>query len=454
MLAIENANLKSTLRSLNCHEPTKYLPRFSRDDRLERRRLPCGPRGRRQRQADARRVHDSPHAVHRDRCGRLGRPDSKKRCSWIAPAAPASCGLRARAASPRSRKTSGFAGWKCSRRRSRDEGPRLSSGVQGKDISEMLEFARRAEDLAADAVIAMPPTTGQTMEDYGRYFRALADVARRPVIVQTSGGNRALAPSTELIVQLAREFPTFGYVKEENRSHRGSVCETSSGTVRRCGNFRSELCRRLAVRAPAAGSTASSPATRCSADLMARIWDLHEHAKTDEVRDAYSKFLLMRNLEEQIPGSSLHVMKMQGIFKTTTIRVEPPVPGTPQKVRQATLPDDAIAEIEYRLAALKPHPSFRRPRRSDHLRAGRAGGADGREGHEDISVLPFLPLPPLPPVIPVIMRRSVLGLLIVLGPFVALGVLYLLTTSPPDTSRVPRDSANGPGSPSPSPATC
>jgi hypothetical protein len=63
----------------------------------------------------------------------------------------------------------------------------------------------------------------------------------------------------------------------------------------------------------------------------------------------------MRNLEEQIPGSNLHVMKMRGIFKTTTTRVGPPVPGSPQKVRQAALSDDAIAEIEYRFAALKPY---------------------------------------------------------------------------------------------------
>jgi len=227
-------------------------------------------------------------------------------------------------------------------------------GVQGKDISEMLEFARRAEDLAADAVIAMPPTTGQTMDDYARYFRALADVARRPVIVQTSGGNRALAPSTELIVQLAREFPTFGYVKEE-----------TDPIVNR---MRDELRNRPPMRGIFGASFADGwlyelrlgldgviTGNAMYADLMARIWDLHEHAKTDEVRDAYSKFLLMRNLEEQIPGSSLHVMKRRGIFKTTTTRVGPPVPGTPQKVRQVTLPDDAIAEIEYRFAALKPY---------------------------------------------------------------------------------------------------
>jgi dihydrodipicolinate synthase/N-acetylneuraminate lyase len=227
-------------------------------------------------------------------------------------------------------------------------------GVQGKDVSEMLEFARRAEDLAADAVIAMPPTTGQTMDDYARYFRALGDLARRPVIVQTSGGNRALAPSTDLIVQLASEFPYFGYVKEE--------------TDPIVDRMRDELKHRPPMRGVFGASFADGwlyemrlgldgviTGNAMYADLMARIWDLHEHGKTDDVRDAYSKFLLMRNLEEQIPGSNLQVMKMRGIFKTTTTRVGAPVPGTAQKVRQAELPQDAMVEIEFRFAALKPY---------------------------------------------------------------------------------------------------
>src|SRR5262245_11933611 len=88
-------------------------------------------------------------------------------------------------------------------------------GVQGRDTAEMLEYARRAEALNADAMIAMPPTTGKSMDDYRQYFRTLASVTKRPVIVQTSGGARDLPPSTDLIVELAKEFPNFGYVKEE-----------------------------------------------------------------------------------------------------------------------------------------------------------------------------------------------------------------------------------------------
>ena len=53
---------------------------------------------------------------------------------------------------------------------------------------------------------------------------------------------------------------------------------------------------------------------------MARMWDLHVRGESDALRDAYSRFLLMRNLNEQIPGADLYVMQKRGIFKTTTTR--------------------------------------------------------------------------------------------------------------------------------------
>jgi hypothetical protein len=88
------------------------------------------------------------------------------------------------------------------------------------------------------------------------------------------------------------------------------------------------------------------------ADLMARMWELHVRGEADALRDAYSRFLLMRNLNEQIPGVDLYVMKKRGIFKTTTTRTGG---AAAWKAKPLTLTPQAIAEIEYRFAALKPY---------------------------------------------------------------------------------------------------
>jgi len=81
------------------------------------------------------------------------------------------------------------------------------------------------------------------------------------------------------------------------------------------------------------------------ADVLARIWELHERGDADRVRDAYSRFLLMRNLSDQIPGADLYVMKKRGIFKTTATR---------NRTQYAFTPDE-IAEIDYRFAGLSPY---------------------------------------------------------------------------------------------------
>src|SRR5579864_862318 len=232
----------------------------------------------------------------------------------------------------------------------------LVLGVQGVDTPEMLQYARRAEALAPDAMIAMPPTSGTSMDDYRQYFRALGQATTRPVIVQTSGGARNLAPSTDLIIELAHEFANLGYVKEETAPIVERMKAESRQRPAMKGIFGASFGvgwlyeMRLGLDGVITGNA-------MYADLMARIWDLHLRAKHDDVRDAYGKFLLMRNLDEQIPGANLYIMKKRGIFKTTVTRAGAPVEGAAPKLNQLVLAPDAIEEIEYRFASLQPYLS-------------------------------------------------------------------------------------------------
>ena len=236
--------------------------------------------------------------------------------------------------------------------------PALVLGVQGRTTDEMLEYARRAEALAPDAMIAMPPSAAKSLDDYRQYFRTLAQATRRPIFIQTSGGAKDLPPSIDLIVELAREFPHLAYVKEE-----------SAPLVER---MKAELKQRPPLKGVFGASYADGwlyemrlgldgvmTGMAMYADLMARMWELHERGDAARLRDAYSRFLLMRNINETIPGADLYVMQKRGIFKTTTARTGASTPlsagGTAWKPKPLTLSPDAIAEIEYRFAALQPY---------------------------------------------------------------------------------------------------
>ena len=229
----------------------------------------------------------------------------------------------------------------------------LVLGVQGRDTSEMLEYARHAETLAPDAMIAMPPSGAKSLDEYRSYFRALAKVTARPVILQTTGGAPNLTPPVDLIVGLARELPNFGYVKEESKP-----------LVER---MKAEMAQRPAMKAVFSATYATNwlyemrlgidgviTGMAMYADLMARLWELHERRQSAELRDAFSRFLLMRNLGDSVPGVDLYIMRKRGIFKTAVTRTD----AGPKKL--VFSPGEA-AEIEYRFEALKPYllpPAF------------------------------------------------------------------------------------------------
>lgn len=222
--------------------------------------------------------------------------------------------------------------------------PVLVLGVQGDDTAEMLEYAEHAESLAPDAMIAIPPKKAKSMDDYRDYFRALCKLTKRPVFIQTSGGAPNLAPSIDMMLGLAREFPNFGYVKEEHDpvvprmkeliAHRPDPIKRVYGA-----HFGNGLLyeMRLASDGVITGGAMYG-------DIYARLWELHQQNKVEETRDLYSKLLLMLNLDQEIPGARLYILKKRGIFKTSMSRQ-----------REYKLSADEIAEIEYRFDSLKPY---------------------------------------------------------------------------------------------------
>ncbi len=99
------------------------------------------------------------------------------------------------------------------------------------------------------------------------------------------------------------------------------------------------------------------------ADLLTRIWRLQQSgADPAALKDAYSKFLLMANLSETVPGGSLrgfqlYLWKKRGVFKTMVSRHYGPgnaIPATP-RFSELALSKEDIAEIDYRFESLKPY---------------------------------------------------------------------------------------------------
>ena len=221
--------------------------------------------------------------------------------------------------------------------------PALILGVQGADTAEMLEYAEHAEKLAPDAFIAIPPTKAKSLDDYAAYYRALCQLTQRPVFTQTSGGAPGLELSVDFMVNLAREFPNFGYIKEEHDpviARMKALIEHRPDPIKRVfgASFGTGSLYEMRV-----GSDGTITGGAMYADLYAKLWDLHRRNKMDEKRELFSKLLLMLNLDHDMPGARLYLMKKRGVFKTSVSRQ-----------KETKLTPDQIAEIDFRFEAINP----------------------------------------------------------------------------------------------------
>jgi dihydrodipicolinate synthase/N-acetylneuraminate lyase len=206
----------------------------------------------------------------------------------------------------------------------------------------MLEYARAAEKLEPDGMIAIPPTEAKTLDDFRNYYRALARTTSRPIFVQTSGGAKGIAPDIETLVELAREFPNCAYVKEEYPP----VLERMKSLVGRkppirgvfSGNHGKSWTFELRM-----GCDGTCPGSAL-ADVYVRIWDLYHAGDGQKALDLFAKLMLIVNLDQNIPGTLQYLMKRRGVFKTAVSRQ-----------RDYKFTAEAIDEIEFNFSLLKPY---------------------------------------------------------------------------------------------------
>lgn len=253
-----------------------------------------------------------------------------------------------------------------------DEDVFVTLGCQGRDTDEMVALATEVERLA-DAfprtrllIACRPPHDARTQEDLGRYYRKLATIARRPVIIQTYASQKVPIPSVDLLLSLAREFPaTYGWIKEETGG------EDANARMRR-------MCAAKEIRTvfSAWGSygwldqyrnygTRGLVSERAGyADVLMAVWNALEADDAARADELWSKYLLMMNLKETVPGGhlrgfNLYVLRKRGIFENFVSREYVDAEETPGKWKLAerVFTESEVAEIEdrwSRLAALLP----------------------------------------------------------------------------------------------------
>ncbi|MCL5005456.1 MAG: dihydrodipicolinate synthase family protein [Acidobacteria bacterium] len=188
--------------------------------------------------------------------------------------------------------------------------------VQAPNKFEAAEYARQAELMGADGMLACPPTEGTTdLATITDYFTAITSASKLPLCVWVS--NPVL--TVDYLIDLAHKLPTFRYVKEEvhpvphrvsqyvKKAH-GLITPLTGGGAR---NFLNEMWRGSRGTMPGAGF----------ADIQAQIWDWYQAGKRKQARDLFGKMLMMAVLELSTGYVvQKEIMRRRGVFKTVVMR--------------------------------------------------------------------------------------------------------------------------------------
>lgn len=238
----------------------------------------------------------------------------------------------------------------------------LCLGVQGKNTEQMLVVAQKAAEWGPTAVISRPPDDGTSEEDLRDYWHALAEVVSCPIIIQTFGGTQYKGPgaSVALMLELARDFPQFGYVKEETQPIFPRMREmiAAKPTIKTVFSAMGGFAWLGQLRA---GTEGLITERAVYADLLMKIWNAAEAKDWVTAADAQGKLLLMLNMRETISGSDLrgphlYVWQKRGVFKNRLSRQFGPKNTIPEKpiLSEQKLSNEEIDDIDARFEAIRP----------------------------------------------------------------------------------------------------
>jgi dihydrodipicolinate synthase/N-acetylneuraminate lyase len=214
-------------------------------------------------------------------------------------------------------------------------------GVHGVNKFEAAEYARHAEKIGADAILALSQTDGSNdPEILTEYFTAITEASKLPLFIQVTSP----ALTVDFLISLARKLPTFRYVKEEMspvpkrvtryvNEAKGLLTPMTGGGSR---NLLNEMARGSQGTMPGAGF----------ADIQAQIWDWYAGGRKKEARDLFGKMLQMAVLEQETTYVvQKEILRRRGIFRTIVMR------GT----RKSTMDAGDLKELDEIFDILRPY---------------------------------------------------------------------------------------------------
>ena len=230
--------------------------------------------------------------------------------------------------------------------------------VHASTTAEMLDYARHAESLQPDAIYVASPAGEASEDELYRHFAALAGATGRALVIFASVG---MSTPLDLVVRLARDLPNPIYLRTDGQPAAAHISAAVAAKPVLQSVFGASAGSRWLYE-QRLGADGIMTHLGMYADVMERMWRALVEGNRELATEIYSKLLLMINCdtpllaykEAIIPGTGRYVLHRRGWFRTTTMRRREPL-GTPPSVVTINLTPHEAAEVDSRLAALRPY---------------------------------------------------------------------------------------------------
>ena len=180
-------------------------------------------------------------------------------------------------------------------------------GVQGPDAEAARRYARQAEKLAPDAIIALPPRDASNLDRVAEYYRAIAKECGLPLFVQTVGDM-----SIEFVLRMRKDIPTLRFVKDEAGHTLSRISEyrrVAPDLVVFTGGHGKTMIDEL--ERGASGSMPAAPFI----DLYVQLWNYWQAGKREKAMEDLSRMSLLVNQVTAYGLPSLkYLLHLRGVF--------------------------------------------------------------------------------------------------------------------------------------------
>ena len=190
-------------------------------------------------------------------------------------------------------------------------------GTQGLSTTHAVMFSRHANEIGADAVMAMPPYIVKMASEelLLKYYHGISDVVDIPIFIQNCDHNASPMP-VNTMVGLVQEVEHIDYIKEETTpsTHHITQLLEMTPTNKLKGVFGGYGGRYLLLEHPR-GVAGQMPGCHIT-DVVVRLWDALEAGDLKEAKRVYGLMAPLFALETLRVASYSEVLRIRGVIKS------------------------------------------------------------------------------------------------------------------------------------------